>query len=542
MIVLGVSGGHDANWCVVRDGIVLGAFEKERFTGIRHDGGEVLSLIPATLTYLSLTIEDVDLVATSEPVHRDTDSGLRRIGGNRYRAPDKSAHQVVECLGRVLPCVSVPHHLSHAAYARYACDAEDLTVITWDGGGDFYTEDAHCATSVSRWNGSNMSWFKRLRNSDLGSLWFTYSRAVFGDGNHAGKLMGLSALGTDRLVQDARDLFLRPAPAPFDSAVTVKDCWPDYDAPPLTRRLGDWRDPQAADIARAVQTVTTEACLSLAESVSQVVGGGALALSGGVALNGYANNAVQRSGSFDSVFVPPAVHDGGIALGAALFATHHVLQVPRPAPEANHWDFLGMGYGRGEVERALQASGLRWRPVVPEEAEALAVEALLSERVIAWYSGRSEHGPRALGNRSILALPHFPSIRDRINRSIKFREPFRPLAPVVPVGSASRWFDVVGPSPWMMHIVDTLGGLEDKAPSAVHADGTARVQTVDATSVMGRLAETVGERTGLPMLLNTSLNVKTPIVNDPSGALSAFAEVPIDLLFLEGCLVEKQSA
>lgn len=542
MIVLGVSGGHDANWCVVRDGTVLGAFEKERFTGVRHDSGEVLSLIGPTLGYLGLSIADVDLIATSEPVHRNTESGLRRLAGAKYRSPDEWTHQVVECLGRVLPCVSVPHHLSHAAYARYASPEPSTTVITWDGGGDFYTEDAYCSTSVSRWEGQKLLWLRRLRNSDLGSLWFTYARAIFGDGNHSGKLMGLAALGTDRLVDQLRDLFIRPLMPPFEGGVTVKDCWPDYDSPPLIDGPLPWSEPLAADIAYAVQAVTSEACLSIASCAAQTAGRDAVAMSGGVALNGYANTALQASGLFGRTFVPPAVNDGGIALGAALFASHHVMELPWQPGGQQTWAFLGMGYDRADAARCLGKTSFDWGPVEPDEAEQLAAQALAGRQVVAWFQGRAEHGPRALGNRSILALPDDSATKDRINATIKFREAFRPLAPVIPEDAVRQYFTLDHPSPWMMYIVDATPACVAAAPAAVHTDGTARVQTTDASTPLGRITAGVGELTGTPIVLNTSLNVRTPIVNDPAGALAAFAATPIDVLFLEGHVVRKNQA
>src|SRR3954462_2811968 len=166
MIVLGVTGGHDANWCVVRDGVLLGAFEKERFSRKRHDTGEVVSLIPATLARLGLTVADIDLVATSEPVWRNTGSGVRRLSGRTYRSIDTWEHHVVEALGRILPCVSVPHHLAHAAYAAYTGGSDDTSVITWDGGGDNFTEDAYTSTSVSRWKDGRLEWIERVDNCD----------------------------------------------------------------------------------------------------------------------------------------------------------------------------------------------------------------------------------------------------------------------------------------------------------------------------------------------------------------------------------------
>lgn len=540
MIILGISGGHDANWCVVRDGVLLGAFEKERFTRRRHDSGEVVSLIEPTLRFLGIERSEIDVVATSEPVHRDTEAGYRKLGGSKYKSPDEWQHQVIECLGRVLPCVSVPHHLAHAAYARYTTGFDNTAVITWDGGGDFYTEDAYSSTTVSSWRQGKLEWLQRLDNSDLGSLWFLYSRAIFGDGNAAGKLMGLAAYGTDRMVDAISDRFLAPVRGPFEGAWTIKNCWPDYYCPPFLKEgTIDWQLPVAKDIAFGVQALTNLSGLSIAAKARQVTGYNHLAISGGVALNGYLNTAIRRSGEFEQVFVPPAVNDGGIAVGCALFATHHVFELPWLCATPGPLEFNGMAYSTEQVDAALFRAGLSGKRVDADKAEEVAAEALSRNKVVAWYEGRSEHGPRALGHRSILSLPNRDSVRDYLNRQIKFRESFRPVAPVVLENEATNYFDIDWPSPYMMYIVNAKERTATYAPAAVHVDQTSRVQTVSEDCSLGRIVQRIGELTGTGIVLNTSFNVKTPIVETPQDAVEAFIKVPIDMLYIDGVLVEK---
>jgi carbamoyltransferase len=539
VIVLGISGGHDANWCVVRDGVLLGAFEKERFTRTRHDGGEVVGLVEPSLRQLGLAMTDVDCLATSEPVWQGQDPGHVVLGGRRYERLGDWQWQVARCLGRVLPCLSVPHHVAHAAYAHYTGAAPVDAVLTVDGGGDAYTVDAGAATTVSSWRGARLEWIERIDNSDIGSLWWAYAHAIFGDRQAAGKLMGLAALGSDRLVEAMRDRVVRPVTSVLDGAVTVKDFWSDFASPPFVRPGRGWQDPEAADVAFAVQAVTTEAGVSLARAARAVTGHPALALSGGVALNGYLTSAVARDAGFDTVHIPPAVHDGGIAAGAALFASHHELGVPWDPGAPRELAFLGPAHPAERVDRALRDAGLPHRRAERDEAVEAAADVLAAGGFVAWFEGRSEHGPRALGHRSLLSSPLTDAHRERLNREVKFREPFRPVAPVVLESDAARYFELDGPSLYMMRIVGARAAARREAPAAVHVDGTSRVQTVDGDCSLGRVIAAFGARTGTPIVINTSFNVREPIIETPEEALATFARAPIELLYLDGNLVSR---
>lgn len=539
-VILGLSGGHDANWCIWQGGRIVGAFEKERFTRKRHDGGEVASLVAASLNYLGLTVRDVDIVATSEPVHKEGfDPGASRVSGRRYEAIDDWQWQCVKCLGSYYSCLSVPHHLAHAAYAYYSSPFPESAVITWDGGGDGYTVDAYAATSLSSWADGKLCWIERVENCDLGSLWFMYANAIFGDGHAAGKLMGLAALGSDRLVEPMLDRLLMPGKYLLDGALTVKSCWPEFDRPPFVQGSVGWQDRTARDVAFAVQAATTRVGVSIAKTLRKATGSRNLAIGGGVALNGYLNTAIGKEAGFDATFVPPAVNDGGIASGAALFAAHHELGLEFEPLATRPLDFLGLAYTSERCRAAVERSGLAYWEVDTTEAVGRAADALERGQMVAWYEGRSEHGPRALGHRSIFSSALDDRFRCRLNAEIKFREPYRPVAPAVLEEDASRYFDLDHPSAYMMYIVDAADVTRRSAPAAVHADGTARVQTVPRTSSLGQLVAALGDRTGVPMVINTSLNVRTPIVETPEDAVDVFVRSPIDLLHLEGLMIER---
>jgi carbamoyltransferase len=537
MLLLGVSGGHDSNWALVNDCGIIGAFEKERFTRKRHDGGEVMALVANTLKMLGLSAKDVDLVATSEPVHRNTDPGLRLLMGRKYRRADEWSHQVVECFGRVLPCVSIAHHLCHAAYAVYTSGFRDCVAVTLDGGGDFYTEEAYTAATVSIWKAGRFEYLEPIANVDFGSLWYTYAHSVFGDAHQAGKLMGLAGYGSGVLTEQFYYRFTAPVQGPFAGCRAVKNCWPDHFDPPFMEGIVSWESPQAREVACAVQEVTTRAGLELVSRVRTVTGMNQLVLSGGVALNGYLNTAIATSGLFNAVYVPPAVHDGGLALGAALFCKHHLLgQAPA---KSDPCDIAALGHAYPVPPDPSDDLGAAASRLNRAEAVHRCADALAQGKIVAIYTGRSEHGPRALGQRSILAAPNAPRMRDRINRNIKYREHFRPLSPVTLALTAAQYFDISWDSPYMMYIVGCSDRTKRDAFGVCHVDGTARVQTVVESSFLGQILQEFNELAGIPILINTSLNVQQPIVETPVEAAEVFRNVPLDAIWLEGWWAER---
>ncbi len=536
MLILGIVEGHDANWAVVRDGQLLAAFEKERFSKTKHDGGDVSDFVPKTLDFLGINIEEVDLIATSEPVFRGLGTGITMVTGRRYTEIHDAVGQTVRYLGRTIPCISVPHHLAHASYARYTSPFSDVAVLTWDGGGDAYTEAAYSCATMSVW-GDRLKSIVSITNCGIGSLWHIVSKAIFDDGNAAGKLMALAALGRPHLIGDLADRVLAPMRTPLQGIWSIKDCWPDEDRPPLLHGSSRWQEPMAQDVAYAVQFLTTQTCLALAQGAIELASVNHIATSGGVALNGYVNSALRELEGVDDAHVPPAVHDGGLAAGAALFAWHEALgNEYRPSP-SRELAALGLSYTPDDVVEAARGAKLVSRYLGQEEAVAEAVDRIASGQVIGWYEGRSEHGPRALGQRSILARADSVTVRDRINQTIKRREVFRPLAPAVLASRAHEYFDIKFNSPFMLYIVDVLREGRQLLPGIVHRDGTARVQTVDPATSLGRICAGVGMATGQPVVINTSLNVQAPIAETPADAMQVLSGSGLDALIANEHLI-----
>lgn len=531
MVILGLCGGHDANWCVFKDGKLMGAFEKERFTRIRHDGGAIMDLVDRSLIKLGISFDEVDMIATSEANFRGTDPGINYLSKQLYNEPDEWVELSVEFHGRKVPCFSIPHHLCHAAYGYYTSGKSEGTVLTWDGGGDFYTVNAYTSTSVSQWRGKKLQHFERIDNSDLGSLWHIYSQTLFHDPYAAGKLMGLAALGNASLIEDVTNYCLRPVRGTLNPALSIKNCWADEDSP-YYGAINTWKHRQAPDLAFAIQSATLSAGLNLVKAAYEKYPSKYLCLSGGVALNGYLNTAISMLGLFDYVHIPPSVHDGGLSIGATLFCMNNILNLGNDAISEEELVFSGFEYDDATCLEALEKSRLQYSEHEEMESLEIAATAISSGSIVAWYSGKSEHGPRALGHRSLLASPTYPQMKERLNNTIKFREYFRPVAPVVLEEDMNICTNDVNRSPYMMHIVKTTKQFQEDNPSGIHLDGTARVQSVSTSNPMGKILRIMKADNSGYALLNTSFNCKEPIVETPFDAVATFSKVPIDTLVL----------
>jgi carbamoyltransferase len=313
---------------------------------------------------------------------------------------------------------------------------------------------------------------------------------------------------------------------------------PDYGA--LARR-----NQHYADIAASIQAVTEELVLNMARSAQRATNLPRLCLAGGVALNSVANWKILRETGFEELYIHPAPGDSGGAVGAALYVYHMVLGKPRGFVMEHA--FWGQEYSEGQVQKALELDGVRYERLGEAAVLDRTVETLIAGGVVGWFQGRFEWGPRALGHRSILADPRRANMKDIVNTKIKFREPYRPFAPSVLSEHAQTFFDAPGladqyPSRFMLLVVDVKPSKRDTIPAVTHVGGTARVQTVfrDGNARYYDLIERFGQTTGVPVLLNTSFNLRgEPIVNTPGEALSTFMRSDMDMLILGNHVVRK---
>ena len=434
------------------------------------------------------------------------------------------------------PVVNVGHHEAHAAMFLVS-PFEDATIVVVDGHGD----DASTSVFTGEGNRIERRWHGRFFDS-VGMLYTFVTRHLGFEMFEEGTVMALAALGSGRLVEELRKV-VRLEP---DGSFAVDMSWFSYDVygmiSPFRRKFLDAFGPPRRrhepltdhhrDLAFALQTVAEDIVLNVVRSARRQWPSRNLVLAGGVALNCVANARIAREAGFDRVWVPPCASDTGVPLGATLWHQHITLGAPRnQVLDHAYW---GLEHGPDEIEAALRRAGMAFE-TMDEAALIDRVAGDLAEgRIVGWYQGRDEIGPRALGNRSILASPIGAEVRERINTRVKFREPFRPFAPAVLAEAASDWFELSGPDPFMTMAPRVRSEKAARIPAAVHVDGTARVQTVErsANPRFHALIAAFGHRTGVPILINTSFNKQEPIVQRPEHAISCFLRTDMDVLVL----------
>jgi carbamoyltransferase len=576
MFTLGINAVyHDSAAALIKDGVVIAAAEDERFTHIKHAKRPVpfstwqlpFDAIDYCLKEAGIELADIDHVAysydpkllSSMPAHAGAtielplEPGLKPLANPseslwdplflsyivnaRAQLIDGAPHHLMKRFrsgGRAMRFEwhYVDHHLSHEASAFLAAPFTDTAVLTMDGRGEGVT------TSLGQFVDAE---YKRLKQVELPhSLGLLYESVTghlgFLHSSDEYKVMALASYGRPAYVDTFREIVKYR----HDGTYTV-------DAPRLVERFGPARErggpleQKHFDIAHSLQVTLEETVLKLADWLHKQTGLEHLAMAGGVALNCVMNARVRDRGPFSEVWVQPASGDAGTALGAALWIDYR--KRVESGDRSRQWQmdhaYLGPEYADDEIEQLLKwtkAPYRRLQDVAGETADILA-----SNRVIGWYQGRTEFGPRALGARSILASPIDPDMQARLNE-IKDREDFRPVAPVVMEEYANEWFVDGGVAPFMLFIFDVRPAKEKQIPAVRHVDGTARVQTVNRRqhALYYDLLDAFRQRTGVPILVNTSFNTRgEPMVNSPRDALESFWTSPLDALVIGSFLIEK---
>jgi carbamoyltransferase len=539
--VLGINAiFHDPSAALVIDGQVIAAAEEERFSRRKHGKRPVafsaweLPELAARwcLDEAGLRPEDLDAVAYSfDPrlARPAVEQGLDDPwDGLRLSYAERAPQFLASALPGLDPAAVrfVPHHVAHAASAALAGPFEDSSVLVLDGRGEAVSHLA--GRSVG---GELEVLAGQALPHSLGLLYEDVTEHLgFLRSSDEYKVMAMASYGEARFLPEMRDRIYATGDGGFRTERL------DWGA--LAKRLapGEPWTQDHADLAASVQRRLEEVLLDLVRWLHGCTGGDVLTLAGGVALNCVANSRIAAEGPFRDVWVQPAAGDSGTALGAALHVA--ATEGDRVLP------IRGVDLGRGWTDDELQA----WLETakVPFErpadiADAVA-ECLAGDGVVAWFQGRSEFGPRALGHRSLLAHPGFAANLERLN-DVKGREQFRPVAPMV---LAERARDIFGrgpvPSPYMLFVHDVVAEWRDRIPAVVHVDGTARIQTVDRADepLVARMLERFEARTGLPVVVNTSLNTAgRPMVDDPRDALECFGSAPIDAMALGPFLVRR---
>jgi carbamoyltransferase len=559
MNILGINCfSHDTAAALLRDGRPVAFVEEERFNREKHTRAFPDHAVECCLRSAGISIADVDVVAFAHRAGVDFARGaadaLRRLPRSAPRLGFQAAVDARLVArqrgflrrwgyrGRV---VNVGHHEAHAASAFFASGFEDAAVLTLDRGGDFLS------TTLGRGLGTRLFTLRQVRNPDsLGEVYTAVTRWLgFHPNADEGKVMGLAPYGTDREVPTLRRLVeLTP-----DGLFRVDLTWFRYhlEDAPLSRRFlerfGPPRVPESEitdhhrDVAYGIQEVTEEAALHVARTLHGLTGAKDLVMAGGVALNSVMNARLLRETPFERVFVQPAAGDAGNALGAALHVWHH--RLGRPREWTMDHAFLGPSHQDGALERLLLGRGLPFRRV--GDPAATAAELLAASRIVGWFQGRAEVGPRALGARSILADPRRAEMKDVVNERVKHREGFRPFAPSVLDERGREYFEGYATNPFMLLVLPIRQAKRSVIPAVTHVDGTGRLQSVTrhGNPLFHRLIEEFDARTGVPVVLNTSYNVRgEPIVHRPEEALQDYLETGMDALLLGPYLLEKDPA
>lgn len=594
MRILGISAYyHDAAAALVEDGVVVAAAQEERFSRRKHDPSFPAQAVRFCLEHAGRDLVDVDAVAFyDKPLLKfermlasflavaprgvrafvsGVPPALRPMLLPRFLIRDELSR-----IGDLAPGARLffsEHHLSHAASAFFPSPFDEAAVLTVDGVGEWAT------ASIGHGRGASISVARELHFPHSLGLFYSAMTWFLGFGINDGeyKLMGLAPYGDEsseryRRFRDVIDTRLLAVGEDGALALDVRrfrfleerkvadeEEWASLFG--MARRSpGAVIGAEHADLALAAQRVTEEALVRMAREASRLTGSRRLCLAGGVALNCVANRRILDAGLFEDVWIQPAAGDAGGALGAAL-ALHHIGRgAPRSVPsgDAMRGALLGPEFGGVEIERCARRFGARFeRFASPADAGGAAARLLADGKVLGWFQGRAEWGPRALGNRSILADARRPEMQARLNVAVKRREDFRPFAPAVLAEEAREWFDLDRASPYMLltasvavaHRRDSGPGVpgEPKArsdiPAVTHVDGSARLQTVAraVNPVFAAVLDAFKASTGCGVLVNTSFNVAgEPIVTTPEDAYRCFMATELDALVMGQFLFRKE--
>jgi carbamoyltransferase len=570
-VILGINAYHgDSSAALVRDGVLIAAVEEERFKRIKHWAGMPLASVQYCLETAGVKIQEVDYIAISTDPKANL--GHKAIYSLKNRVKFGSVLERMKRMKKTLGIkekiaeylsvdarelkariVNVEHHEAHAACGFFTSPFDRSAILSIDGMGDF----------VSTWfgygEGNHITGFRKVYYPhSVGFLYEATTRYLgfpkYGDEY---KVMGLAPYGHPIYSEKFRGIIRpkngafslnmnyfthgkniihmkwdggEPTAEAFYSSLFEKEFGPALpDRSPADERM--------ENIAASLQVVTEEIIFDLLNSLYSQFPCDNLCLVGGVAMNSVANGKAYLKTPFRNIYVPAGAADNGTSIGAAFYVWNQIMKNPR-AFEMKH-AFWGSAFSDEECERVIEKHGVRAVRMEDVPLIRAVVDLLCDGRVVGWFKGRMEFGARALGNRTLLADPRRADMREIINTRIKFREKFRPFAPSVLEEHVSEYFEYTVPSPFMEKVVPIRAEKRTEIPAVTHVDGTGRLQTVDSENnpKYWNLISEFQKRTGVPMVLNTSLNENEPIVRTPEEALQCFLRTKMDAIVLESYLV-----
>jgi len=574
MIILGLNAHHaDSSAAIFKDGVLIAATEEERFRRIKHWAGFPSEAVRFCLKEAGVTLAEIDHVC----IGRDPKAKfwkkvgfvLKNIGKKNTLISDrlKNSKKIASIESELAAIsglseaainpkiVNVEHHRSHLASAFFASPFEESAILSIDGSGDFTT------TMIAVGKGNQIEVLDSVDFPVSAGLFYTAFTQYLGFPHYGDeyKVMGLAPYGKPVYVNEVRKVLHFAADGLFDwdadyfaSTTEIKL---DYSThiPVIStlygekivkifgpaRKAGEELTQKHKDLAASVQLVCEELILHILNHLQARTGLKNICVAGGVAQNSVANGKILEKTKFDNLYIPSAGHDAGISMGSALYVYNHTLKQPRAQPIYSA--YTGSKFSNEEIEKILRENKIQYERLSDDALYDKITDKLIEPGVVGWFSGRAEFGPRALGARSILADPRNPKAKDLLNSKIKRRESFRPFAPSILKEYTGEYFEKVEDVPFMEKVFPIRKEKRETIPAVTHVDGTGRLQTVskEVSPRYHALIERFRQKTGVPILLNTSFNENEPIVNTPQEALDCYLRTQMDMLVLENCLIER---
>jgi len=577
MYILGINAYHaDSSAAIFKDGQLIAATEEERFRRVKHWAGFPSMAVEFCLREAGISLAELDHIAIGRDPYAKLGKKIaflmKNPGGGWRAVKDRLQNaKKVSSLEQEFAAIDgsvdskilksrihqVEHHRSHLASAFFASPFEEAALLSIDGSGDFTT------TMIARGKGNKIEVLDSVDFPHSVGLFYSAFTQLLGFPHYGDeyKVMGLAPYGKPEHVEKLRDVLIFREDGLFElnlkyfrSAKSGIVSYGDDHIPvvaPLyselmTANFGPVRkkdEPLSQyhkDMAASVQRITEELIFHILRHLQKRTGLQNVCIAGGVAQNSVANGKLTRNTSFKNVYIPSAGHDAGISMGAGLYVHSQILQQSRPPAI---WSaYTGSRFSNDEIEQYLQSRNIAYTKYPDEELYGKVADRLINAGVVGWFNGRAEFGPRALGARSILADPRRKDAKDLLNSKIKRRESFRPFAPSILKEFVGEYFEVTDEVPFMEKVFPIRPEKQADIPAVTHVDGTGRLQSVDraVTPRYYGLIDAFRQRTGVPILLNTSFNENEPIVNSPEHALECFLRTNMDMLVLENCVITRE--
>ncbi len=579
MNILGINAYHaDSSAALLQDGNLVAATEEERFTRIKHWAGFPGEAIKFCLSDAGISIDQVDHIAIGRDPNAKVFKKVMYVlrnpaaGYHNFRSRIQNASKVSSLESefvKLFPGTDpirikqkirhIEHHRAHLASAFYASPFEESALLSIDGSGDFST------SMMGYGKGSSMQILDSIDFPHSIGLFYTALTQYLGFPHYGDeyKVMGLAPYGNAMYVDQIRKLIHALPNGMFrlnldyfditrSEIITYGETHQPIVAKLFSTKLESLLGPARKgkdellqyhkDIAASVQKITEEIIAHLLNSLNNRTGLETVCIAGGVAQNSVMNGKISRMTGFSEVYIPSAGHDAGIAMGAAMYQHYQVLGKQRSAPIWNA--YTGSHFTNEQIESILRKRNLTYVRLQDQEVYDKVSACLIEGGVVGWFTGRAEFGPRALGGRSILADPRREDAKDLLNQKIKRRESFRPFAPSILEEYVGEYFEITDKVPFMEKVFPIRKEKHTIIPAVTHVDGTGRLQSVqkDVSPRYYGLIETFRQKTGIPILLNTSFNENEPIVNIPDQAIDCYLRTSMDMLVLENCILTRNKS